>query len=68
MFAREPGQGMTLKQYDRHRFFALLDQYREIKTTGLQTPEQQHAFVLLSVQLHAAKGRVPKRLWPLVNK
>lgn len=26
------------------------------------------AFVALSIQLHAAKGAVPKRYWPLVTK
>ena len=26
------------------------------------------AFAVLSVQIHAAKAQVPKRLWPLVNR
>jgi hypothetical protein len=65
---KDSGQGMTLKQMGRHRFLLLLAQYRKLRDGGLQTPEEQHAFVLVSVQLHAAKGLVPKRWWPLVNK
>jgi len=59
--------GMTLKQYARFRFFKLLEAYREAKR-NIGTPEGKQAFIVLSVQLHIAKGSVPKRLWPLINK
>jgi hypothetical protein len=60
--------GMTLKQYARFRFFRLLDLYRVVKKSGLKTDEDKQAFLLLSLQIHQAKGQVPKYLWPLVNK
>jgi len=60
--------GMTLKQYARFRFFRLINMYRVIKKSGLKTAEDKQAFLLLSLQIHIAKGQVPKYLWPLVNK
>lgn len=59
-------QGMTLKQYRRRRFYDLLDAYLEAQR-NIDTPEGRIAFIALSVQLHSAKGDVPKRLWPLIN-
>jgi len=59
--------GMTLKQYAHFRFFKLLDEYRDAKKR-LATPEGKADFIRLSIQIHIAKGNVPKRLWPLVNK
>ena len=60
-------RGMTLKQFARHRFFRLLEAYRAARSQ-LDTEAGRHAFVVLSVQIHAAKASVPKRLWPLVNR
>jgi len=54
-------QGMTLKQMRRAHYYRLLDIYAATKGEG---PE----FIAASVALHAAKGGVPKRLWPLANK
>jgi hypothetical protein len=58
---------MTIKQYHKYRFWRLVDLYREAKK-NIATPEGKEAFILLSVQLHIAKGRVPKRYWPFINK
>lgn len=59
--------GMTIKQYDRSRFFEILEKYREAKRQ-IHTQQGKSDFIALSVQLHIAKGRVPKRLWPLINR
>lgn len=59
--------GMTLKQYDKWRFLQLVNLYRTTKQ-HVDTPEGREAFILLSIQIHIAKGRVPKRYWPLINK
>lgn len=59
--------GMTLKQYARWNFFDLLNKYREARK-HLDTKEGRLDFIALSIQIHAAKAGVPKRLWPLVNK
>lgn len=63
----EQMEGMTLKQYHRERFYRLCAEYRQAKAQ-LDTAEGKQAFVLLSLQIHAAKAHVPKRLWSLVNK
>lgn len=47
----DTGKGMTLKQFAIANFFKTLEAYREAT----------------SAQIHAAKGNVPKRFWPLVN-
>ena len=60
-------QGMTLKKLALRRFFDLIEALKEAKL-HIDTPEGKHAFVLLSVQVHAAKADVPKRLWTLVNR
>jgi hypothetical protein len=65
--ANEQPRGMTLKAFARHRFFKLLTAYRAAREQ-LHTAEGKRAFVVLSVQIHAAKAQVPKRLWPLVNR
>lgn len=59
--------GMTLKQCHRARFHRLCTAYQEARQ-HVATPEGARAFVVLSVQIHAAKAHVPKRLWPLVNR
>ena len=59
--------GMTLKQYNLHRFLDLCEAYRQAKSQ-LHTDEGRRQFIVLSVQIHAAKAGVPKRLWPLVNR
>lgn len=58
---------MTMKQFHRYRFLRLLDAYREAKR-HIDTPEGKDAFIVLSVQIHAAKAHVPKSWWPMVNK
>lgn len=55
-------EGMTLKQYAKFRFFRLIKLYREAKK-NIHTEEGKAAFLVLSVQLHSAKGTVPKYLW-----
>jgi len=57
----------TIPQYHRLRFLRLVDEYARASKT-LDTTEGRRAFVLLSVQVHIAKGDVPKRMWPLVNR
>lgn len=58
--------GMTLKQFALTRFYSLLEQYREAARDHTLSGRQR--FVALSVQVHAAKGAVPKRYWPLVGR
>ena len=59
--------GMTLKQFARHRFFKLCEEMREaVKHTD--TEEGRRAYILLALQLHAAKGGVPKSLWKYANR
>lgn len=60
--------GMTLKQYAKHRFYRLCGEYKALKARGLKTNEDKAAFIALSVQIHAAKADVPKRMWPMVNR
>lgn len=55
-------EGMTLKQYARFRFFRLCDALQEAKRK-MDTEEGKTAFIVLSVQLHAAKAGVSKKLW-----
>ena len=62
-----PTHGMTLKQHTRFIFLKLVEQYREAKK-HLDTKRGKQQFIVLSVQIHIAKGQVPKSLWPLVNK
>lgn len=54
---------MTVRQYFEAAFFTALDQYRTALAEG-----NSKAIVLTSLKVHAAKGNVHKRLWPLVNK
>jgi hypothetical protein len=58
---------MTLKQYAKFNFLRLVAAYLEAKK-HIGTPEGNAAFIALSLQVHAAKGNVPKRMWPMVNK
>jgi len=55
--------GMTVKQMNRAAFYAALDQYKQALATG--TSEE---IVRASLRIHAAKGNVPKSLWPLVTQ
>ncbi len=55
--------GMTNKQFAMARFWRSLAAYK----TALESGDTR-AIVLTSLAIHAAKGDVPKRLWPLVNK
>lgn len=59
--------GMTMKQYHRVRFFRLCAAYKEAKK-NIHTEAGRAEFIILSVQIHAAKAHVPKRLWSYVNK
>ena len=59
-------EGMTLKQFAKFRFLRLCEAYTEAKK-HLDTEEGRQAFVILSVQLHAAKGEVPKSMWRYAN-
>jgi hypothetical protein len=58
---------MTFKQAAKARYFDLIAEYHAVKK-NLSTPEAREKFVGLSVAIHAAKGEVPKRYWPLINK
>lgn len=58
-------RGMTIKQINRSRFYALLEAYKQV---DIHTPDGKIDFIRLSVALHAAKGGVPKRMWPLINE
>lgn len=53
-------EGMTLKQIAKARFFHLIEAKRAL---DMSTEEGRHAFIVLSVQLHAAKADVPKSYW-----
>lgn len=59
-------ESMTLKQHAKFHFLRLCEAYATAEQQ-LDTPEGKRAFVELSVQLHIAKGEVPKRMWPLIN-
>ena len=59
--------GMTKKQAAKQRFMDLLRKYRKA-VNHLETPAERAEFAEIAVLLHAAKGHVPKRLWPLVGK
>ena len=56
------GQGMTLKQFAKARFFRLCDAMQEAKK-NMDTEEGKAKFIVLSVQLQAAKADVPKSYW-----
>jgi len=58
--------GTTLRQYHRKRFFDLCDALAEA-AKRLDTVEGKRAFVILSLQVHAAKANVPKSLWRFAN-
>ena len=68
LYKKTDMNGMTLKNYAKHRFLQLCDRYRKLKATGLQTQEQKNEFIALSLEIHAAKGEVPKRYWKYANK
>ena len=55
--------GMTNKQFAQARFWRALDNYKAALESG-----DSHAIVLTSLAIHAAKGGVSKRWWPLVNR
>jgi hypothetical protein len=58
--------GMTLKQFAKKEFFDALQAYKDVMAAP-RCPEWNMAFVAVSVRLHAAKGGVPKSLWPLAG-
>jgi hypothetical protein len=60
--------GMTLKQAARRKYLELCLAFRELKKKGIKTNDDRLAFLSLSIQIHAAKADVPKRLWPQANK
>lgn len=51
--------GMTLKQFAIHRAFRLAELYN-IAKQHMDTCEGRAAFIVLSVQIHAALGNVPR--------
>lgn len=53
----------TLEQFSRERFFRALDGYR----VALRSRDPA-AIVATSIEIHAAKSGVPKRLHPLVGR
>ena len=55
--------GMTNKQFALARFWRALEAYKVALQSG-----DSHAIVATSLAIHAAKGGVPKRLWPLVGR
>ena len=60
--------GMTLREHAKSHFFRVCNEIREVVRNHMQTDEGKKAFIILSVRLHAAKGGVPKYLWPWANK
>jgi hypothetical protein len=63
---RAQATGMTLKQYHKARYLRLVEKYQESKD-HLHTAAGRAAFILLSVQVHAAKAHVPKSWWRLAR-
>ena len=57
-------QGMTKKQIAVRHFFDLIEKKKQL---DFNTLEGRHAFISLSVQIHATKGDVPKRFWKYAN-
>ena len=60
-------EGMTLKQLAKRRFFQLIEQRKEAMQR-IDTEDGKRDFIVLSVQLHAAKANVPYRMHSLANK
>lgn len=58
--------GMTIKQFRRAEFRRLLEAYREARSQ-INTMDGRKSFVILSVQLHAAKANVPRSWRQLIN-
>jgi hypothetical protein len=58
-------QGMTLKQMAQERWYLVTERYQKLLKLGNLTPEQQHEFVKLSLEVHILKGEVPKSLWKM---
>jgi len=55
--------GITLKQLARQEFFAALEAYKNALASG-----NSAEILVTSIQVHSAKGGVPKKLWPLVGQ
>lgn len=55
--------GMTMKQHHVAQFWKTLEAYKLALESG-----DTRAIIVTSLAIHQAKGNVPKRLWPLVNK
>lgn len=56
------GEGLTLKQMARVRF---IDACRELREASANKDKAR--FVQASLAVHAAKGAVPRGLWPLAK-
>lgn len=63
-----PNEGMTLKQMNRRAFYVALENYRKALQLGVTTPKGRRAIIAASLDVHAAKGGVAKRYWPMVNR
>lgn len=57
-------EGMTIKQMNRARFLALLEEYKK----ALKPDGDKKSLIRLSVEIHAAKAGVPKSWGSLVDK
>jgi len=56
----------TLKQINRDRFLDVCSKYHTVRMDLEKVaphPESTTLFIMLSLQLHAAKGDVPKNIW-----
>jgi hypothetical protein len=60
-------RGSTLREFALWRFFQLLDEYRKARK-DLNGPGARARLASISIGLHAMKGYVPKRYWPLVRR
>ncbi len=57
-------KGMTLKQWARSHYLDICNQLAVMRRDGILGPE----FIRLSVEAHALRGTVPRRLWPLATR
>lgn len=57
-------EGMTIKQANIHRFLKLCDLYEKACDN---LSKDATGFAIISIQVHMAKGDVPKRYWKYAN-
>lgn len=57
------GRGMTIKQYERARFFELLEVYRMALALG-----DNDGIVRTSLALYACRYAIPQNYWPMVGR